>query len=204
MLLLSEGDRVPADAVLRQALNLYADESLLTGESVPVRKASSEASTQTGKPGGDDLPHVFSGSLITRGQGLAEVVGTGPRTELGKIGKALQTIEQEKTPLQGETGRMVRQLAVVGLGLCAVVIVAFALTRGNTPQSWGQGVLAGIAMAMAVLPEEFPVILTIFLALGAWRISRSRVLTRRMPAIETLGAATVSARTRPAPSPTTR
>ena len=191
LLLLSEGDRVPADAVLRQALNLYADESLLTGESVPVRKASSEASTQTGKPGGDDLPHVFSGSLITRGQGLAEVVGTGPRTELGKIGKALQTIEQEKTPLQGETGRMVRHLAVVGLGLCAVVIVAFALTRGNTPQSWGQGVLAGIAMAMAVLPEEFPVILTIFLALGAWRISRSRVLTRRMPAIETLGAATV-------------
>ena len=191
MLLLSEGDRVPADAVLRRALNLYADESLLTGESVPVRKASSESASQTGKPGGDDLPDVFSGSLITRGQGLAEVVATGARTELGKIGKALQTIEQEKTPLQGETGRMVKQLAAIGLGLCVVVIVAYALTRGNTPQSWVQGVLAGIAMAMAVLPEEFPVILTIFLALGAWRISRSRVLTRRMPAIETLGAATV-------------
>ena len=191
LLLLSEGDRVPADAVLRQALNLYADESLLTGESVPVRKASSETANQTGKPGGDDLPDVFSGSLITRGQGLAEVVGTGARTELGKIGKALQIIEQEKTPLQGETGRMVKQLAAIGLGLCAVVIVAYGLTRGNTPESWTQAVLAGIAMAMAVLPEEFPVILTIFLALGAWRISRSRVLTRRMPAIETLGAATV-------------
>ncbi len=191
MLLLSEGDRVPADAVLRQALNLYADESLLTGESVPVRKANYESASQTGKPGGDDLPDVFSGSLITRGQGLAEVVATGARTELGKIGKALQTIEQEKTPLQGETGRMVKQLAAIGLGLCVVVIVAYALTRGNTPQSWVQGMLAGIAMAMAVLPEEFPVILTIFLALGAWRISRSRVLTRRMPAIETLGAATV-------------
>ena len=191
MLLLSEGDRVPADAVLRQALNLYADESLLTGESVPVRKASSESATQTGKPGGDDLPDVFSGSLITRGQGLAEVVGTGIRTELGKIGKALQTIEQEKTPLQGETGRMVKQLAAIGLGLCVVVIVTYGVSRGNTAQSWVQGMLAGIAMAMAVLPEEFPVILTIFLALGAWRISRSRVLTRRMPAIETLGAATV-------------
>ncbi|PKN06649.1 MAG: ATPase [Deltaproteobacteria bacterium HGW-Deltaproteobacteria-8] len=191
LLLLSEGDRVPADAVLRQALNIYADESLLTGESVPVRKASSETASQTGKPGGDDLPDVFSGSLITRGQGLAEVVATGMRTELGKIGKALQTIEQENTPLQGETGRMVKQLAAIGLGLCSVVIVAYALTRGNTPQSWVQGLLAGIAMAMAVLPEEFPVILTIFLALGAWRISRSRVLTRRMPAIETLGAATV-------------
>jgi Ca2+-transporting ATPase len=191
LLLLSEGDRVPADAVLRQALNLYADESLLTGESVPVRKASSATASQTGKPGGDDLPDVFSGSLITRGQGLAEVVATGARTELGKIGKALQTIEQEKTPLQGETGRMVKQLAAIGLGLCVVVIVVYALTRGNTQQSWVQGMLAGIAMAMAVLPEEFPVILTIFLALGAWRISRSRVLTRRMPAIETLGAATV-------------
>ncbi|WP_308734769.1 cation-translocating P-type ATPase [Humidesulfovibrio sp.] len=191
LLLLSEGDRVPADAVLRQTLNLYADESLLTGESVPVRKASSESATQTGKPGGDDLPDVFSGSLITRGQGLAEVVGTGIRTELGKIGKALQTIEQEKTPLQGETGRMVKQLAAIGLGLCVVVIVAYGVSRGNTAQSWVQGMLAGIAMAMAVLPEEFPVILTIFLALGAWRISRSRVLTRRMPAIETLGAATV-------------
>jgi len=191
LLLLSEGDRVPADAILRQALNLSADESLLTGESVPVRKASSETAAKTGKPGGDDLPDVYSGSLITRGQGLAEVVATGMRTELGKIGKALQTIEHEKTPLQGETGHMVKQLAFIGLALCAIVIVAYALTRGNTQQSWIQGMLAGIAMAMAVLPEEFPVILTIFLALGAWRISRSRVLTRRMPAIETLGAATV-------------
>jgi Ca2+-transporting ATPase len=191
LLLLAEGDRVPADAVLRQALNLYADESLLTGESAPVRKVGSETARRTGKPGGGDLPFVFSGSLITGGQGLAEAVATGPRTELGKIGKALQAIEQEKTPLQGETGRMVKRLACIGLGLCAVVIAAYGVSRGNTPQSWEQGVLAGIAMAMAVLPEEFPVILTIFLALGAWRISRSHVLTRRMPAIEALGAATV-------------
>lgn len=86
---------------------------------------------------------------------------------------------------------MVRRLTALGLALCAVVIAAYGLTRGNTPQSWGQAVLAGIAMAMSVLPEEFAVILTIFMALGAWRISRSRVLTRRMPAIETLGSATV-------------
>lgn len=191
LVLLAEGDRVPADAVLRQAFNLYADESLLTGESVPVRKASSKTASEIGKPGGDDLPDVFSGSLITSGQGVAEVLATGVRTELGRIGKALQSIEPESTPLQGETGRMVRKLATIGLGLCAVVIVAYGLTRGNTLQSWGKAVLAGITMAMAVLPEEFPVILTIFLALGAWRISRSRVLTRRMPAIETLGAATV-------------
>ena len=190
-ILLSEGDRVPADAVLRYALNVTVDESLLTGESVPVRKSSSQTADGTGKPGGDDLPEVFSGSLITRGQGLAEVVATGANTELGKIGKALQSIEPAKTPLQNETGHMVKQLAVIGIALCAVVIVAYGLTRGNTPQSWGQAVLAGIAMAMAVLPEEFPVILTVFLAMGAWRISRSHVLTRRMPVIETLGAATV-------------
>ena len=190
-IMLSEGDRVPADAVLRYALNVTVDESLLTGESVPVRKSNSQNADGTGKPGGDDLPEVFSGSLITRGQGLAEVVATGANTELGKIGKALQSIEPAKTPLQNETGRMVKQLAVIGIALCAVVIVAYGLTRGNTPQSWGQAVLAGIAMAMAVLPEEFPVILTVFLAMGAWRISRSHVLTRRMPVIETLGAATV-------------
>ena len=190
-ILLSEGDRVPADAVLRYALNVTVDESLLTGESVPVRKSNSQNTDGTGKPGGDDLPEVFSGSLITRGQGLAEVVATGANTELGKIGKALQSIEPAKTPLQNETGHMVKQLAVIGIALCAVVIVAYGLTRGNTPQSWGQAVLAGIAMAMAVLPEEIPVILTVFLAMGAWRISRSHVLTRRMPVIETLGAATV-------------
>lgn len=190
-ILLSEGDRVPADAVLRYALNVSADESLLTGESVPVRKTSSQNAAGTGKPGGDDLPEVFSGSLITRGQGVAEVVATGADTELGKIGRALESIEPAKTPLQNETGRIVKQLALIGIALCAITIVAYGLTRGNTPQSWEQAILAGIAMAMAVLPEEFPVILTVFLAMGAWRISRCRVLTRRMPAIETLGAATV-------------
>ena len=190
-ILLSEGDRVPADAVLRYALNVTVDESLLTGESVPVRKSSSQNVTWTGKPGGDDLAEVFSGSLMTRGQGLAEVVAIGANTELGKIGRALQSIEPAKTPLQTETGRLVKHLAGIGIALCAVTIVAYALTRGNTPQSWAQATLAGIAMAMAVLPEEFPVIMTVFLAMGAWRISRSRVLTRRMPAIETLGSATV-------------
>jgi Ca2+-transporting ATPase len=103
----------------------------------------------------------------------------------------LQQIEPEATPLQKETGRIVRTLAVVGLAACAVVVVAYSLTRGGGWQVWKQGLLAGIAMAMALLPEEFPVVLTVFLALGAWRISRSHVLTRRMPAIETLGAATV-------------
>ena len=133
----------------------------------------------------------ISGTLVTAGQGIAEVVSTGGRTELGKIGKALQQIQPEATSLQKETGRLVRTLAVVGLAACAVVVVVYALTRGGTAQVWKEGLLAGIAMAMAMLPEEFPVVLTVFLALGAWRISRSRVLTRRMPAVEMLGAATV-------------
>jgi Ca2+-transporting ATPase len=191
MVILSEGDRVPADAIVRLSIGLSTDESLLTGESVPVRKVASKDCAKLDKPGGDDLPSVFSSTLVTAGQGLAEVLGTGARTEIGKIGKALQTLEPERTLLQKETGRLVRTLAIVGLSLCSVVVVLYALTRGNSLQSWKEGLLAGITMAMATLPEEFPVVLTIFLALGAWRISQKRVLTRRMPVIETLGAATV-------------
>ena len=191
LVLLSEGDRVPADGLLRIGGNLSADESLLTGESVPVRKSASEMALVLDLPGGDDLPSLFSGTLVTAGQGMAEVVATGPRTELGKIGKALQTLEREPTPLQQAAGKLVRLMAVVGLGLSALVIVAYALTRGGSGAAWREGALAGIAMAMAVLPEEVPVILTIFLALGAWRISHRHVLTRRMPAVETLGAVTV-------------
>ena len=191
ILMLNEGDRVPADAILRRCSNLSVDESLLTGESVPVRKTSSDSALQLDRPGGDGLPSVFAGTLVTSGQGIAEVVATGVRSELGKIGKALQKIESEPTSLQRETGRIVRVLASVGLAACAAVAVGYGLTRGGSWQVWKDGLLAGIAMAMAILPEEFPVILTVFLALGAWRISRSRVLTRRLPVIETLGAATV-------------
>jgi len=193
LIIVSEGDRVPADAVLLQSINLSADESLLTGESAPVRKASaSQTPAQMGRPGGDDLPFVYSGTLATRGQGIAEVLATGARTELGKIGKALESVKPEQTLLQRETGRLVRNLAVLGLSLCVLVVVVYGLTRANhRPRAWEEGVLAGITMAMATLPEEFPVVLTVFLALGAWRISQHRVLTRRMPAVETLGAATV-------------
>ncbi|MFH1226310.1 MAG: cation-translocating P-type ATPase [Planctomycetota bacterium] len=191
LIILAEGDRIPADAVMRYSINLAADESLLTGESVPVRKIAVNDSAPIGKPGGDDIPFVFSGALVTSGQGVAEVLATGPKTELGKIGKALQKVETEETLLQKETRRLVRNLAVVGMSLCAFVVVFYGLTRGNTAQVWEEGLLAGITLAMATLPEEFPVVLTIFLALGAWRISQNRVLTRRMPAVETLGAATV-------------
>jgi len=115
------------------------------------------------------------------------VKATGKRTEIGKIGTALQSVELEETPLQKETGKIVRNLALLGLFLCLLVVIVYGLTRGD----WLNGFLAGITLAMALLPEEFPVVLTVFLALGAWRISQKRVLTRRVPAVETLGAATV-------------
>ncbi|MGZ3630172.1 MAG: cation-translocating P-type ATPase, partial [Ktedonobacteraceae bacterium] len=190
MLMLAEGDRVPADAALLWSLNLSVDESLLTGESVPVRKVTWDNRTETMalvRPGGDDLPFVYSGTMVVQGQGIAEVQATGLNTELGKIGKALQTVESEETSLHRETGRLVRILAIMGIAFCLVVVILYGLTRGN----WLNGLLAGITLAMSLLPEEFPVVLTIFLALGAWRIAQNEVLTRRMPAVETLGSATV-------------
>lgn len=187
IMMLAEGDRVPADAVMLSVDNLMVDESLLTGESISVHKTAGTPETEIARPGGDQLPFIYSGTLVVQGKGIAQVLATGQHAELGKIGKALEMLESEPTGLQKETGRLVRNLALVGAALCAVVIVVYGLTRGN----WLQGVLAGLTLAMAMLPEEFPVVLTVFLALGAWRISRKRVLTRRVPAIETLGAATV-------------
>jgi P-type Ca2+ transporter type 2C len=187
IVLIAEGDRVPADAVLLDGTNISVDESLLTGESVPVRKKTWDGRLEMGRPGGDDQPFIYSGSLVVKGQGVAQVRATGFRTEIGKIGKALQILQPEDTNLQQQTRKIVRNFALIGLAMCAVVIVVFGLTRGD----WLHGILAGITLAMAVLPEEFPVVLTIFLALGAWRISQNHVLTRRVPAVEMLGAATV-------------
>src|SRR3569833_3131228 len=158
VLLLAEGDRVPADAVLLAVNNLQCDESLLTGESVPVRKRVGDADERRVRPGGDDLPFVYSGSLVVQGQGIAEATATGSDTELGKSGKALAQVKEEVTPLQRETGRLVRTLALIGLSLCTLVIVLYGLVRGD----WLNGLLAGITLAMATLPEEFPVVLTVF------------------------------------------
>jgi len=187
MLILVEGDRIPADGVLISSNNVSVDESLLTGESVPVRKIPWVMGLEVERPGGDDQPFVYSGTLVVQGQGLAEVRSTGARTEMGKIGCVLQTVERDETRLKSEISRIVRLIAIIGLFLCTVIVVVYGLTRGN----WIEGLLAGITLAMAILPEEFPVVLTIFLALGAWRISKKNVLTRQVPAIETLGSATV-------------
>jgi P-type Ca2+ transporter type 2C len=189
IVLLAEGDRVPADATLLDGENVSVDESALTGESVPVRKAAADpvaAGAEIGQPGGDATPWVFSGTLVVKGHGIAVVKQTGADTELGRIGTALQTIEQERSPLQHEIGRLVGLIAGVAVAAATLVVIVYGLTRGH----WLQGGLAGIGTAMAMLPEEFPVVLTVFLALGAWRMSQRRVLARRPPVIETLGSAT--------------
>ncbi|MEI6288697.1 MAG: cation-translocating P-type ATPase [bacterium] len=187
IIIIHEGDRVPADAVVLSCENLSIDESLLTGESVPVRKTEWDEKTKDQRPGGDDLPFVYSGSMVTSGRGVIKINYTGLNTEIGKIGKSLENIKDEDTLLKKETAKIVQYVAVVGITLCVIVVAIYALTKGNLVG----GFLAGLTLSMAILPEEFPVVLLIFLTLGAWRISKKKVLTRRSSAIETLGAATV-------------
>ncbi len=187
IVVLQEGDRVPADAIVVSSTNLLADESLLTGESVPVRKREWGEGDSIFTPGGDDLPVVYSGSMIVQGNGLVKVTATALNTEIGKIGKALESVKEEPTQLKREMGTLVKRLAIIGILLCVMVIAIYTLTRGDLLK----GFLAGITLAMAMLPEEFPVVLTIFLAVGAWRMSKKSVLTRKPAAIETLGSATV-------------
>ncbi len=198
LVVVDEGDRVPADALLVEAVNLSVDEAALTGESVPVRKVARAqvgdaggvdpraSGDEAARPGGDETPWLFSGTLVVKGRGTALVKATGARTELGRIGSALSSIEPERTPLQREVDRLVGVLAVVGIGAAAVVVVVYGATRHR----WLEGLRAGIGTAMAMLPEEFPVVLSVFLALGAWRMSQRHVLARRSAVIETLGSAT--------------
>jgi len=187
ILILSEGDRVPADAVVLSTNTVSVDESLLTGEPVPVRKSQWDNQSEKGTPGGDDTPYIFSGTLIVQGQGIARATATGINSEIGKIGKALQLVESENTPLQKETGKLIKNIAIIGGVLCLTVIIFYGISHND----WLGGILAGITLAMAILPEEFPVVLTLFLAFGAWRISKKQVLARRISAIETLGSASV-------------
>lgn len=179
LVILNEGDRVPADGILQDCLNLTIDESMLTGESMPVTKTSQSEN--------DINCRVFSGTLVVHGRGVMEVSKTGINTEYGKIGKSLQLIEQDQTNLQREMKTLIRNLFIAGAGLSIVVILAFYFTRGNFVQS----LLNGLATAMAMLPEEFPVVLTVFLAIGSLRLSQKNVLTRKSSAIEALGSATV-------------
>ncbi len=188
VVVLAEGDRVPADATMFAAQDLATDESLLTGESVPVRKRAADPPTgPAARPGGDDLPFVYSGSLVVRGRGRAVVTATGARAELGRIGTTLADIRPEPPRLKAEITRLVRRFALISLGVTALSVPLYGGLRGH----WLAALLSGIALGMAMLPEEFPLVLTVFTVMGAWRMARARVLARQVAAIETLGAATV-------------
>jgi len=189
LVVVAEGDRVPADGLLVEAVNVQVDESLLTGESVAVRKVPRDDTTrvEVAQPGGDGLPTVFAGTLVVSGHGSFEVTSTGDRTAMGRIGKVLSEVEIEPTKLEREVARIVTFMAIGAFVLCVMI----ALVYGWSRHDWILGVLAGLTVAMSLLPEEFPVVLTVFQALAARRIAKSRVLTRRMPALEALGAATV-------------
>ncbi len=186
LIVLAEGDRVAADATLLSSRNLLVDESLLTGESVPVRKLPPDKSEKGGTTD-EREGMVFSGSMVVQGQGIARVTAIGSHTEMGKIGTSVQSVERGETRLKSEINSLVKTLTIIAAFLCVTVIVVY----GVRVQDWISGLLAGITLAMAILPEEIPVVLTIFLALGAWRMARKNVLTRQIPAIETLGSATV-------------
>lgn len=188
VVVLGEGDRIPADGILDMASNLQVDESVLTGESLAVSKrCAGVVDTQMAPPGGDETPFVFSGTLVTSGNGIFTVTATGSATAFGKIGAALFDIQLKGTRLQGEVATLVRRIAVFSLFTCVAVTVIYGLEHGR----WLKGILTGLSLAMAMIPEEFPVVLTVFLAIGAWRLSKARVLARRIPVIETLGSATV-------------
>jgi len=187
LMLIAEGDRVPADATVVRAVGLQVDESLLTGESVPVRKTSADEGSALQNPGGDDLPFIFAGTLVVSGTGSAIVTATGAHSAIGKIGRSLASIEIEPPRLHAQVRRVVQVAAIAGLGLSVAAVLLYGFLRG----SWVDALLGGIGIAMSMLPEEFPLVLSVFMAMGAWRISRERVLTRKAAAIETLGAATV-------------
>lgn len=195
LLVLREGDRIAADAHLLSG-QLEVDESLLTGESVPVAKLP-RMSERTTAPVARDTPpadtdgdRLFASTVVTRGTGLARVQATAEHTAVGRIGADLATTQTPPSPLQQRSRRLVRSLGLLALALAGAQVL---LGWGWAGHSLLDSLLSGIALAMALLPEEIPVILTVFLALGAWRIAQRQVLTRRITAVETLGAVTVLA-----------
>ncbi len=183
---LAAGDRTPADGRLLEAINLQVDEAPLTGESVPVEKHI-EALPSDDLPVGDRRNMVYSGTAVTYGRGTALVAATGMRTEFGKIAQLLETVERGKTPLQENLDRLGRGLAIGALAI-VLAIVALGLLRG---QPLIEMVIFGIALAVAVVPEALPAVVTISLAIGVQRMVRRNALIRRLTAVEALGSVSV-------------
>ena len=187
IIVVMEGERISADAVFRKGDVLTVDESPLTGESVPVIKQPGPwHANEADNDHADNENALFAGTMLLAGQGLAQVTHTGPRTRIGAIGSALSG-EMERTPLQETTGRLVLLLSLIAIVFCLLVAAAYGFVRGD----WVAGGLAGLTIAIALLPEEFPMVLAVFLAIGSWRLARHQVLVRRAAVVETLGAVTM-------------
>jgi Ca2+-transporting ATPase len=186
VLLIATGDRIAADARLLEAVNLQVQEAALTGESVPVEKRS-EALAGADLAIGDRRNMVYAGTAATYGRGRAMVVATGMATEFGRIAQMLETVETGRTPLQANLDKLGHMLARAALVIVAI-IVALGLVRG---QPFIEMLIFGIALAVAVVPEALPAVVTISLALGVQRLVRRRALMRRLPAVETLGSTSV-------------
>ena len=191
LLLIAEGERIAADGWLLQAEQLQVDESLLTGESLPVDKAAADGPLIDGAlaapTANESTRQVFAACHVVRGQGRVQVSATGARSQIGQIGLALAGQHEPPSPLRQQTEALVQRLAL-GVGALALLML---LVLGMRDGQWLQALLSAIALAMALLPEEYPVVQTLFPALGARRLTREGVLTRRISAIETLGAVTV-------------
>jgi Ca2+-transporting ATPase len=184
-LVVSEGDRMACDARLVEAHSLRLDESLLTGESEPVDKAVLPAAREGVDR--EDAAALHAGTLVVQGDGVALVTATGPRTQLGRIGRSLAAVAPRASRLQAELKQLVWRVAMLAMVVCVAVSLVYAWRDG----SWTGGLLVGLTLAMAIIPEEFAVVWTVMLALGSWRLARLQVLTRQPQAIEALGTTTV-------------
>lgn len=183
---LESGDRIPADARLLSVFNLECDEAALTGESVPRSKFANIIDTADIQLG-DRRNMIYAGTTVTRGKGLAIVVATGMRTQIGQIAGMLEGVASEPTPLQQRLTHLGRWLVAVCLLICLVVVV-LGIWRGEPVFNM---IMAGISLAVAAIPEGLPAIVTVALALGVQRMIRRRAVVRKLPAVETLGCATV-------------
>jgi Ca2+-transporting ATPase len=188
VLILRAGDKIPADARLIESINLQLEESALTGESLPVEKHTRPITSSNGSLAvGDRKNMVYGGTAATYGRGRALVTATGMGTEFGKIAQLLRTVESGRTPLQENLDKVGAALARAAFIIVAI-IVAFGLFRG---QPFIEMILFGIALAVAVVPEALPAVVTISLAIGVQRMVKRNALVRRLPAVETLGSTTV-------------
>lgn len=190
VVLVEAGDKIPADSRLIEAANLKTDEAPLTGESMPVSKETAPVDGDTGI--GDRYNMLFSGTVATYGRGRAVVVATGMETEVGRIAGLLETAKTEPTPLQQELDRTGKRLSVIMLGICAVVFAAGLFTTTTFSLNVVLGLfLFAVALAVAAIPEALPAIVTVGLSLGVRRMAAAHAIVRKLPAVETLGAATV-------------